>query len=99
MSGPQFGPSPINDVIELQDKIEQHRKLQAEHVRKHFATVDWTRSIPYETYYTAVIHPFARGDARRICYDKLAEIKKTGTGRQRGEGVRLLKRIQARLLF
>jgi hypothetical protein len=44
-----------------------------------------------------VSYKLSLGDATRICTNKMMWIRKQGTGRQRDEGIKLLKRIVFRL--
>lgn len=51
-----------------------------------------------EQYYDLVTFPLAQMDANSICYDCQRQIDKVGGGRQRDEGIKLLKRIQRHYL-
>jgi len=49
-----------------------------------------------EMWYDIVDYPMAQLEASVLCSDLVREIRQTGGSRQRGEGVKLLKRIRQR---
>jgi len=57
-----------------------------------------SRGITYEQWDEIVEFPLAQMDASLLIGRLMTEIQKTGGSRQRDEGVKLLKRIQARYL-
>jgi len=49
-----------------------------------------------EQWYDLVTFPMAQLEASLLCGDLARSIRKSGSGRQRGEGIKLLKRIRNR---